>query len=309
MKWIVRLLITVVAVIAVAAGYIYWASSAVLNKDYSHIAKGQPIYAPGDSAALVWGTHLAKSIAMCEECHGEGMTGFTLVDDPMFGRLATPNVTRGGKGSEVPASFDIADFERLIRHGVTPKNRGVILMPSFHYCYISDEDIAALWTWYTSLKPVDKEVEGPRYGPIARMLIAQDKFTKLSPEMVNHTAKRPAKPVAGESWEYGEYLAHVGCTGCHGMDLSGGPIEGGPPEWPLAANLTRGGIGATYTEADFFRALREGIRPGGKPLSAVMPFKRTTNLTDSEIRALWLYVQHVPAKPVGSFVWKDEQRP
>jgi cytochrome c5 len=141
------------------------------------------------------------------------------------------------------------------------------------------------------------------------LLVAQGNFPKLSPEMINHQAARPAKPPVGETWEYGEYLARLSCVGCHGMDLSGGPIEGAPPEWPPASNLTRADVGAKYTEADFFNALREGVRPGGAAISDIMPFKRTTDLTDSEIRALWLYTQHLPSKPMGSFVWKDSKRP
>jgi mono/diheme cytochrome c family protein len=90
------------------------------------------------------------------------------------------------------------------------------------------------------------------------------------------------------------------CTGCHGPGLSGGPIAGGPPDWPPAANLTPTGLGH-YTEADFIRALREGVRPGGVPIDAAMPVARITrHMTDVELRALYAYLRSVPPRPYGS---------
>jgi cytochrome c553 len=100
---------------------------------------------------------------------------------------------------------------------------------------------------------------------------------------------------------YGKYLA-VTCTGCHGEGLSGGAIPGTPPDWPPAANLTPDeatGLGG-WTEADFFRALREGKRPDGTDLQGdFMPWKLTAKMTDDEIRALWMYLQTLPAKAEG----------
>ena len=75
-------------------------------------------------------------------------------------------------------------------------------------------------------------------------------------------------------------------------------IPGTPPDWKPAANITPAGVGH-YTEADFFRALREGKRPGGAPIDPFMPFEYTRNLTDDEIRALWLYLRTVSPKPFG----------
>ncbi|HXL87339.1 MAG TPA: hypothetical protein VN927_09005 [Gemmatimonadaceae bacterium] len=91
----------------------------------------------------------------------------------------------------------------------------------------------------------------------------------------------------------GEYLANTGgCRTCHLQDLSGGvPIQ----KNVLSANLTPKGIGK-WTEADFRKALRDGIRPDGRTLSAVMPWAYTRFMTDDETHALWLYVHSVPPK-------------
>jgi mono/diheme cytochrome c family protein len=94
-----------------------------------------------------------------------------------------------------------------------------------------------------------------------------------------------------------------GCIGCHGPTLSGGPIPAHPPEFPAAGNLTPDkatGLGP-WTEADFFTMLRTGRRPDGRQIDArYMPWKYTAQLTDDEIRAMWRYLQTVPAKPKGN---------
>ena len=103
----------------------------------------------------------------------------------------------------------------------------------------------------------------------------------------------------GVTVEYGRYIAAVGCQGCHGQTLAGGPIEGGAPDWPPAANLTPAGSLKTWTADGFTRFLRTGVRPNGAPVSPVMPIRETSRLTDDEIRALWLYLQTIPAAPRG----------
>jgi hypothetical protein len=73
----------------------------------------------------------------------------------------------------------------------------------------------------------------------------------------------------------------------------------GPPDLPLASNLTPSGIGR-WTEADFTRAMREGKRPDGTTLDAFMPWEVFRNMSDSDLHALWLYLQSVPPKAFGN---------
>ncbi|MBC8152294.1 MAG: hypothetical protein H7Z72_05225, partial [Bacteroidetes bacterium] len=59
------------------------------------------------------------------------------------------------------------------------------------------------------------------------------------------------------------------CTDCHGGDLGGKIIaDAGPLGLIAAPNLTsgRGGIGASYVDADWVRALRHGVRRDGTSL-------------------------------------------
>ncbi|HEX2101291.1 MAG TPA: cytochrome c, partial [Candidatus Synoicihabitans sp.] len=96
------------------------------------------------------------------------------------------------------------------------------------------------------------------------------------------------------------YLA-AGCTGCHGSQFAGGRIPGAPPDWPLAANLTphESARLRTWSEADFFAALRTQRRPDGSQIHPVMP-AAFGQLTDNEIKALWLYLQSLEPKTFGT---------
>jgi hypothetical protein len=66
-----------------------------------------------------------------------------------------------------------------------------------------------------------------------------------------------------------------------------------------SANITPEGIG-TWTEADFFKALREGMRPNGTAIdSTVMPIRLTREMTDQETKAIYMFLKTVPPKASG----------
>jgi mono/diheme cytochrome c family protein len=71
-------------------------------------------------------------------------------------------------------------------------------------------------------------------------------------------------------------------------------------KFPIArlasANLTRGqgGVGGTYKDADWDRAIRHGVRPDGSPLF-LMPSHEFNRMSDDEFGRLLAYVKSVPA--------------
>jgi cytochrome c553 len=92
------------------------------------------------------------------------------------------------------------------------------------------------------------------------------------------------------------YATLSGCTGCHTSTLGGQVMINSFPFAKLAApNLTRGkgGIGATYSDADFERAIRHGIRRDGTPLF-IMPSDAFNRFRDEEVARLIAYVKSVP---------------
>lgn len=174
-------------------------------------------------------------------------------------------------------------------------------MPSYEYVYLTDADLAALVAYLRSLPPVDRTLPESQIGPMARLLYVAGRLDVLVPAaMIDHEVTRPADVIPGPTVEYGAYLSVVGgCSGCHGPGLSGGRIPGTPPDFPPATNITPAGIGS-WTEEDFFVALREGRRPDGSTIDPRMPWAYTAQMTDDEIRALWLYLRTVPPRETGS---------
>lgn len=107
--------------------------------------------------------------------------------------------------------------------------------------------------------------------------------------------------------EQGHYQAILGdCMACHSAPgrpaYSGGVPFALPIGTIYATNITPDpihGIG-TYTEADFARAIRQGIRKDGRTLYPAMPYPSYARLSDSDIHALYVYFHHgVTPQPVS----------
>lgn len=134
---------------------------------------------------------------------------------------------------------------------------------------------------------------------MGRALFVAGKLPFLHAERIDHSRPATVSATPGATAEYGRYIAAVGCQGCHGPSLAGGPIVGGAPNWPQASNLTPAGALKSWTEEGFTTFLRSGKRPDGSPVNEVMPIRLTKRLTDQEIQALWRYLKMLPAVPAG----------
>ena len=284
-----------VAMLLVAAGALYAYTERQFARKWS--VAGHALAIPTDSLTIARGRHVATAISRCSGCHQRDLGGQVFIDVPPVAFLYAANLTRrrGGGGGRLT---DL-DWERAIRHGVKPDGSVLLFMPSQEFQMLNDEDTAALIAYLKTLPPVDREPLKNRVGPVGRALYAKGDVALIPAELLDQTAAHPPAVPVGLTAEYGRYIANVGgCTGCHGPGLSGGHIPGAPPDWKPAANITPAGIGH-YQEDDFFRALREGKRPGGGSIDPLMPYEYTKNLTDDEIRALWLYLKTVPPKAFG----------
>jgi mono/diheme cytochrome c family protein len=112
--------------------------------------------------------------------------------------------------------------------------------------------------------------------------------------VIDHDGPRPVAPQPGVTVEYGMYLART-CTLCHGSELNGQTIFDGS----VALNLTPGGEMKGWSEEDFTATMRTGVTPNGHQLKDGMPWKYFGQMTDDEMKAVWLYLQSLPALPQG----------
>jgi cytochrome c553 len=91
----------------------------------------------------------------------------------------------------------------------------------------------------------------------------------------------------------GAHLAVVaGCTGCHGNGLEGARFDGAPLQI-YAPNL--GLLAATWSDADFDRALRRGAAPDGRSIW-IMPSHTYRFVSDEAVANLIGYIRTLPAK-------------
>ena len=112
------------------------------------------------------------------------------------------------------------------------------------------------------------------------------------------TGKVVPQPTDSASLARGQALATLyGCTGCHTPNLGGQQLIDAFPMAKLAtSNLTRGegGVAATYSDADWDRAVRHGIKRDGTPL-VLMPSLTFNRMSDDEFGRILAYVKSVPA--------------
>ncbi|AUG02318.1 alcohol dehydrogenase [Pseudomonas sp. 09C 129] len=127
---------------------------------------------------------------------------------------------------------------------------------------------AGLLAWYVTREPV---------SPFEQ---EQAAATRFDPALVSR----------------GEYVARVSdCVACHSLPGKA-PFAGGlEMATPLGAihatNVTPDrdtGIGA-YSLADFDRAVRHGVAPGGRRLYPAMPYPSYVKLSDDDMRALYAF--------------------
>ena len=289
LKWIGIALGSVIVLALVAVGVLYAVSGSKLSAKKT-IAAEPVLTIPNDSASIERGARLVRSLP-CGQCHGDDLGGRVFADAGPFGLLTAPNITRGRGGRQPPLTD--AEWERAIRHGVRRDSTSLVIMPSEVFNAVTDQDMASMIAYLKELPPVDRDVPPFKLRVIGRVLLALGQLplaADTTPKTA-HTASVDTTPSA----EYGRYLVAIsGCQGCHGNSLSGGPGFG--PSGGQVSNITPTGIGH-YTEADFFRALREGERPrGAAPLSEEMPWKSFRNMTDAQLRSIFMYLQTVPPK-------------
>ena len=92
----------------------------------------------------------------------------------------------------------------------------------------------------------------------------------------------------------GKHLVRpYGCADCHRPNLQGTFI----PDFGMSSrNLTR--LAATFTDADFDRAIRKGLRPDGTSVAEAMPADAFQYMPDGDVTAIISYIRSL--KPAGA---------
>jgi mono/diheme cytochrome c family protein len=118
----------------------------------------------------------------------------------------------------------------------------------------------------------------------------------------SRSAPAPVTRVAGtpEQIQRGKAISDGFCSACHSKTgtLTGGLDIGEHFPMPIgsfvSSNLTRAGRLSRWTDADIFRAIRNGVDPDGRWL-IIMSYTNAGKLSDEDIRAVIAYMRSLPA--------------
>ena len=277
--------------------------------------------AASDQQTIARGEYLFKYGSQCWGCHSAGTPDpnapqsggkeWNLANiGPGFGIYYSRNITPD-RDTGIGAWTD-GEIVRSLREGLSRDGRAFFpLMPGDFYKGLADKDALAIVSYLRSLPAVKNEVKDNKPSFVAKVLFAI-KMLKPQPAITQPIVSPPAGPTA----EYGKYLATnaSGCSECHtprdtntgkvffdrafsGSGFAyGGELEGLAAE-AYAPNLTpdkKTGMGA-WTEEQFITAMRNGAKPDGTVMITAMPYPYYSFWTDDDLKAVYRYLQTVPA--------------
>lgn len=276
LKWIAIGIAGLALLAALALVVVYFVAEERLDRTYD--IPPVTISLPTDAASLERGRRLVAAVR-CTECHAEDLGGQIIDDNPAIARFVATNLTSGEGG--IGGQFSDADWERALRHGVGPDGQSLIITPAQYYYYLSDADVGAMISYIKSVPPVDKELPPNTLGPLARLILLLPFTDWLPAEQIDHTGPRPPAPQPGVTAAYGKYMVQIGnCESCHG---------------------SRGYEVDRWSETAFIVAMRSGDTPDGYELdNESMPWQNIGQMTDDELKAIWLYLQLLPGQDTGN---------
>lgn len=289
-KWIGIVLGSLVGLLLIGLGVLYFIGNSRLNKTYNFPPSN--IIIPTDAASIEYGKHRAE--ILCEGCHGADLSGIEQwFNAGPLGTIDSSNLTSGEGGFGLETKSD-DDFVRAIRHGIDPEGKPLFMPAVVSTSLLSDEDLGAIIAYVKSVPPVDHVTNGQNFTPVAKIMLAAGMFGKLPVESVSHEVQVPA-PERGVSVAYGDYLVNTNdCRICHGPNLNGGPFPD-PTKTKISPNLTLGGEVAFWSEDEFINTIRMGVTPGGHELdNNFMAWKNYRHMTDDELKAIFMYLNSLP---------------
>jgi mono/diheme cytochrome c family protein len=253
--------------------------------------RGGPVQAlqvAGTPEQIARGEHLAN--AFCVECHsptGElPLTGGVDLgkDIPLpLGSFISVNLTPAGPLKD----WSDGEILRILREGVDPNGRRLVMMGAVRARNMSDEDLHAIIAYLRSQPAAGEVTPAPPDRPnlLAVIMLALNLVPSEPP--VSGPISAPLKAATAE---YGEYLVSFqDCTICHGPNLDGNPTS--PLVDPAGPNLR---VVRGWTAEQFVQTIRTGVDPSGHELSPVMPWRTIARLDDTELNAIYTYLLSLP---------------
>jgi mono/diheme cytochrome c family protein len=272
LRWTGVALGSLAALAIIAYAIVYVVSERILGRTYEVPAVVVSI--PSDPAAIAEGQRLA-TIRGCFGCHGRQLQGVIMFDQPMIGRVVAPNLTAAVR------KYSDSELVGIIRHGVRPGGRSVMVMPAEAYALLTDEDLGRIIAFLKSLPAVEGPGPSLSLGPLGRIGVTTGEFKTVA-QVIAETV--PPPEATSEEAARGRYLARTICAECHGTSLRG---DSNPDFASPSLQLV-----AAYSPESFTQLMRAGVALGGRNLKTMSPTarQRLSLLTDAEMAALYSYL-------------------
>jgi mono/diheme cytochrome c family protein len=270
---------------------------------------GSSAAAQQDADAALRGEYVFHAGA-CDSCHtdhphrGAFLAGGRRMDTE-FGTFYVPNITPDRETGI--GDWSAEDFRRAMIAGETPA--GSHYYPVFPYRWytgMSDQDVADMWAYLQSVRPVENRVR-PHELPFPFNL----RFLLLGWKLINFDEGATVHdPERSDAWNRGAYLVnHLGhCGACHTPKmllgavfrsdkfLAGSEVIPGPYPAPNITPHDVTGIGKWKTD-DVVRALKRSIRPDGVPIRGPMAEyvdSGSSRLSEQDLEAAAIYLFSLP---------------
>lgn len=284
LKWVGYILLTIVLLVVAFYGKARWSTENRLSKKYKFTL--QPFSLKTDSATVAEG-HRIMQTKGCRSCHGEDLGGKVWLNDPMLGRIVTPNLTKGSGG--LPADYNVNDWLRSLKHGLKRDSTPLRIMPSHEITHMAEEDMNGLIAYLSELQPIDRNLPETSIGFLGYILTDLNQILMIPADSIDHTRLLTKNVKREVSVEFGEYLS-ANCSGCHRKNMKGGPPLA--PGFPVVADITSSGNPGKWTEEQFISTLKSGTTPEGKKLNPEeMPWISFKNYNDTELKALFVFLK------------------
>lgn len=277
LRWAGIALGGLVGLAIVAYAVVYVVSERILRRTYEVPVISLPI--PTDQESILEGRRLATIRGCFSGCHGREAEGDVMFDEPMIARLVAPNLTAAVR------TYSDAQIGAIVRNGVRPDGRSVMVMPAEVFGAMTDADLGRIIAFLRSLPAAPGPGPSISVGPLGRLGLAVGKFKTVAQLIADAVPPPDAK---NDEAQRGRYLARTVCAQCHGTDLRGSSN----PEFS-SPDLR---IVAAYSPEAFAELMRTGVALGGRKLGVMSTWarKNLSFLTDAEIAALYSYLHAIP---------------
>ncbi|MFT5370921.1 MAG: mono/diheme cytochrome c family protein [Lysobacterales bacterium] len=266
MKWVKRILLSLVVVILLSLTVVYAWSSVIINKQYT--AQARNILPSSRPEIVAHGERMAQVFGCYFGCHGKDMEGKVFFEGWAIGKIISPNLTRAVD------TYSRSELEAIIRQGIKPDGTSVLVMPSASFVTMTDRDLSAILAFIEDFPKQELDLGNSSYGILPRFMLVLGEYVPSAAEV-------DGTPVQANSLQdpvrLGEYLAQNTCSECHGLDYEG---QG---DFTPSLQIAKG-----YSEADFNKLMMTGKGIGDRDLGLMSEVaeSRFSKMNNEEISAL-----------------------